>query len=102
MFVERAALAAQKRQHVSPAPSRIHTHAHLLLCRPCAPSAIAVSRSEEGQQKRLLVLDADWQQQEEIPLDFGQRFWTMPSLAEGAAAIQKGALRAGDRVRWVA
>ena len=53
----------------------------------------AVSRSEAGQQKHLLVLDSDWRQTEEILLDLGPRFHAMtgaqPSLPQG--------LRPGDR-----
>jgi hypothetical protein len=36
----------------------------------------AVSASEAGQQKRLLLLDNDWQQVGEVPLDVGRRFFT--------------------------
>lgn len=54
----------------------------------------AVSRSEAGQQKHLLVLDSDWRQTEEILLDLGPRFHAMtgaqPSLPQG--------LRPGDRL----
>jgi hypothetical protein len=39
-------------------------------------SAFAVSASEAGQQKRLLLLDQDWQQTGEVPLDLGRRFFT--------------------------
>jgi hypothetical protein len=35
-----------------------------------------VSASEAGQQKRLLLLDQDWQQVGEVPLDLGRRFFT--------------------------
>jgi hypothetical protein len=36
----------------------------------------AVSASEAGQQKRLLLLDSNWQQVGEVPLDLGRRFFT--------------------------
>lgn len=53
----------------------------------------AVSRSESGQQKALLLLDAAWQEVERIPLDVGARHF---SLASAAPALPSD-LRAGDR-----
>jgi hypothetical protein len=63
-------------------------HQHLLatgVCHCCLPPA--VSRSEQGQQKRLLLLDANWKHVEDIPLDIGRRFFTLtpPSLAMGTS-----------------
>lgn len=53
----------------------------------------AVSRSESGQQKALLLLDAAWREVERIPLDMGARHF---SLASAAPALPAD-LRAGDR-----
>ena len=52
-----------------------------------------MSRSESGQQKALLLLDAAWQEVERIPLDVGARHF---SLASAAPTLPAG-LRAGDR-----
>jgi hypothetical protein len=51
-------------------------------------SPYQVSRAEEGQRKRLLVLDAErgWQVDEELPLDVGRRFWTVRGASGGPAA----------------
>jgi hypothetical protein len=51
-------------------------------------SPYQVSRAEEGQRKRLLVLDAEqgWQVDEEVPLSVGRRFWTVRSV--GGAAVE--------------
>ena len=59
---------------------------HVMWCR-------AVSRSEAGQQKHLLVLDSHWRQTEEILLDLGPRFHAMA----GAAPALPPGLRPGDR-----
>lgn len=53
----------------------------------------AVSRSEAGQQKHLLVLDSKWRQTEEILLDLGPRFH---ALAGAEPALPQN-LRPGDR-----
>ncbi len=56
-------------------------------------AAGAVSRSEAGQQKALLVLDAAWREQGRIPLDLGARHFNLASAAPALPAN----LRAGDR-----
>lgn len=53
----------------------------------------AVSRSEAGQQKALLVLDSDWRETDRIPLDIGPRFHTLSSAQPDFPAD----LRSGDR-----
>ena len=53
----------------------------------------AVSRSEAGQQKHLLVLDSNWQQKDEVLLDVGPRFHAM---AGAEPALPQG-VRPGDR-----
>ena len=52
-----------------------------------------MSRSEAGQQKALLVLDAAWREQGRIPLDLGARHFNLASAAPALPAN----LRAGDR-----
>ena len=52
-----------------------------------------MSRSEAGQQKHLLVLNSDWQQQGEVLLDLGPRFHAM---AGAEPALPQG-IRPGDR-----
>jgi len=49
--------------------------------------------SEAGQSKRLIVLDHDYQQIEEIHLDIGPRHFYI----EGAQQAMPQDLRAGDR-----
>ncbi len=53
----------------------------------------AVSRSEAGQQKALLVLDSDWRETDRIPLDIGPRFHSLSSAQPDFPTD----LRAGDR-----
>jgi len=53
----------------------------------------AVSRSEAGQQKELLVLDSDWQEIERIPLDLGPRHFALTSASPALPAD----LRSGDK-----
>ena len=55
-------------------------------------TAAAVSRSEAGQAKALLVLDQDFALVEQIPLDIGPRHF---AAASGAPPPQD--LRPGDR-----
>lgn len=64
-----------------------------------------MSRSEAGQQKALLVLDANWAVEEEIPLDIGPRHFDAAQEApldaselSQTSCIPEG-LRAGDRLR---
>jgi hypothetical protein len=45
-----------------------------------------VTSSEAGQQKRLLLLDTDWQEVESIPIDVGRRFFHVATPAAAAAA----------------
>ena len=52
-----------------------------------------MSRSEAGQSKELLVLDADFAVVEHIPLDLGPRHF----LLEAAGEPLPPNLRAGDR-----
>ncbi|KAK9831419.1 hypothetical protein WJX81_003210 [Elliptochloris bilobata] len=59
-------------------------------------SPYEVSRSEAGQQKALLVLDAAWREVERIPLDLGARHFSLASAVPALPAH----LRSGDRVRW--
>ncbi len=89
-------LAAARR----PLGAVVHAHVSTLspLWRP-ARAVRAVSRSEEGQSKRLMVLDSAWQVEEEIPLDVGHRYFTLPGLAQGLEAAERHELRPGDRVR---
>ena len=53
----------------------------------------AVSRSESGQQKELIVLDSDWQQVGATPLDLGPRHFNI-SLSTSELPTD---VRAGDR-----
>ena len=53
----------------------------------------AVSRSEAGQQKELLVLDSNWQELERIPLDVGPRHFALSSATPALPAD----LRPGDK-----
>ena len=53
----------------------------------------AVSRSEAGQRKHLLVLDSNWQRTDEVLLDLGPRFHAMT----GAEPVLPEDLRPGDR-----
>jgi hypothetical protein len=50
----------------------------------------AVSASEAGQQKRLLLLDQDWQQVGEVPLDLGRRFFTFAAPGTDATISSNG------------
>ncbi len=59
--------------------------AHLCAC--------AVSRSEAGQQKELLVLDSNWQELERIPLDLGPRHFALTSVSP----VLPADLRPGDK-----
>lgn len=64
-------------------------------------SPYQVSASEEGHDKRLLVLDAAWRVKEELPLRVGPRHVTLDGPAAAAPVAHAIAqLRAGDRVRW--
>ena len=53
----------------------------------------AVSRSEAGQQKHLIVLDSNWRQVDEVLLDIGPRFHAMA----GAEPTLPQDIRSGDR-----
>jgi hypothetical protein len=65
-----------------------------------APPPSAVSRSEEGQQKELLLLDSNYQVLSTIPLDLGPRHFTADTpLPEALLALREGTLRPGDRLR---
>lgn len=52
-----------------------------------APSHPAVTASEAGQQKRLLLLDTDWQQLGSIPISIGRKYFSLatPAAATNAA-----------------
>ena len=56
-------------------------------------SSAAVSRSEAGQVKALLILDKDFAVVEQIPLDIGPRYF---AVEPGSAPPPEG-LRTGDR-----
>ena len=59
-----------------------------------------MSRSEEGQQKELLLLDSDYQVLASFPLDLGPRHFTaLNPLPEALMALREGSLRPGDRLR---
>ena len=58
----------------------------------CVPAA-AVSRSEGGQQKHLLVLDGEWRPVGEIPIDVGPRHYTL----SGSQPAMPPSARKGDR-----
>lgn len=53
----------------------------------------AVSRSEAGQAKALVVLDSNWQELERIPLDLGPRYFNVTD----AQPMLPQDLRAGDK-----
>ena len=58
------------------------------LCCACrTPLAAAVTRSEAGQQKRLLLLDRSqgWAVAEELPLDIGPRYFTAAAVVAPVA-----------------
>jgi hypothetical protein len=56
-----------------------------------------VSASEAGQQKRLLLLDNDWQQVGEVPLDLGRRFFTFAAPGtDGTISSKDGVAAAAD------
>ena len=58
-----------------------------------ALSVCAVSRSEAGQAKALVVLDSDWQELERIPLDVGPRHFNLT----GHQPVLPPDLRAADK-----
>ena len=64
---------------------------------------VAVSASEAGEQKRLLVLDAEagWSISEELPLSLGPRNFREDSLGSTEALLEEGQLGPGDRVKCV-
>lgn len=68
---------------------------HKPLLQPCSIllCICAVSKSEAGQQKRLLVLDSAWQVVEEIPVDLGPRHFAVG----GEAPQLPAGVRSGDR-----
>jgi hypothetical protein len=68
---------------------------HRLPRLPVPATLAAVSRSEAGQAKHLLVLDGAWRVVEEVPLDLGPRHFDAEA-GEGLAQIA-GSLRRGDR-----
>lgn len=53
---------------------------------PLLPLSPTVTASEAGQQKRLLLLDTDWQQLDSIPIDIGRRYFNLATHAAAAAA----------------
>ncbi|KAK9812526.1 hypothetical protein WJX73_005975 [Symbiochloris irregularis] len=63
-------------------------------------SPYQVSRSEATQQKRLLVLNRDWELEEEIPLDIGPRHFSLSTQADAVTELPSD-LRPGDRVQWM-
>jgi hypothetical protein len=52
----------------------------------------AVSRSEAGQDKRLLVLDREWRLAEEVKLDLGPRWALLTHRTPGVGRILSGVL----------
>lgn len=59
----------------------------------CGWHGAAVSRSEAGQRKHLLVLDSSWRRTDEIFLDLGPCFHVMT----GIEPVLPQELRPGDR-----
>jgi len=98
--------AHQAREGLSPAlfPAHVPTYTgHYHVPHTVAGTRITyvgspyqVSMSEAGQTKRLLVLDGEWGQLAQLPLDIGPRHFQL----EGAEAAPPPSLRPGDRVRW--
>lgn len=74
----------------------VSTHASAQACVKIPRASIvvcAVSRSEAGQQKALVVLDSNWRETERVPIDIGPRFHTLSS----AKPQLPPDLRQGDR-----
>lgn len=73
------------------------------VCPTLAAAAVAaVTASEAGQQKRLLLLDTNWQQVESIPINIGRKYYSLstPAAAANAATSSSagsGAAAAADR-----
>lgn len=57
---------------------------------------LAVTASEAGQQKRLLLLDTDWQQLDSIPISVGRKYFSLATPAAATnAAVSTGPAAAG-------
>ena len=63
------------------------------MCQASQPASCAVSRSEAGQRKALLILDKNFRPAGEIVLDIGARHFDLRDLQE----LSNLALKQGDR-----
>lgn len=66
------------------------------LAAAAAAVAVTVTASEAGQQKRLLLLDTNWQQVDSIPINIGRKHYSLSTPAAAANAASSCSSSAGS------